>query len=65
MFLIEEHVISKSEDTPRADTKFQDWETVLAKLGQSPSLAKAKLLSDRAISRESIYRDPYSISSHR
>ena len=57
MSLIEEHVTVEFEETTRAGSKIQDWEVTLAKLGQSPSLAKVPFLSDEAISRESIYRE--------
>ena len=55
--LIEDHVKVESEQLSHVDNKIQDWEVALAKLGQSPSLAKATPLSDKAISRESIYRE--------
>ena len=57
MSLIEERVTVEFEETTRAGSKIQDWEVTLAKLGQSPSLAKVPFLSDEAISRESIYHE--------
>lgn len=50
--LIEEKLTSKVEK--RVPT--ENWTSVLDQLGRSPSLAKAPMLSDEDISRESIYR---------
>jgi hypothetical protein len=57
MTLIEERVMVEFEETSHTRKKIQNWEDILAKLGQSPSLAKVPFLSDEAIGRESIYRD--------
>ncbi|MCP2729077.1 hypothetical protein [Limnofasciculus baicalensis] len=46
--LIESHLATQEEP---------EWKTLLNQLGRSPSLARASLLSDEAISRESIYRE--------
>ncbi|MBE9075735.1 hypothetical protein IQ241_00205 [Romeria aff. gracilis LEGE 07310] len=45
--LIERHFATQEEP---------HWRKVLDQLGRSPSLTRAPLLSDEAISRESIYR---------
>ena len=43
---------------PSLDKSYNpDWNTLLNRLGESPSLIKTVPLSDDAISRESIYRD--------
>ncbi|KYC37156.1 hypothetical protein WA1_46865 [Scytonema hofmannii PCC 7110] len=49
--LIEEKLTSKVEKRVAPE----NWTSMLDRLGRSPSLAKAPMLSDEDISRESIY----------
>ena len=50
-----ENSLVKEEASTDATTPQEKWKAALNKLGQSPSLAQAPPLSDKALSRESIY----------
>ena len=55
--LIEKQLSSNSQNSFLEKSYDSNWNNLLDRLGESPSLANAASLSDDAISRESIYRD--------